>query len=68
MPRPSLGHKWSGRQDSVLAPYLSPGGILGHEFMGTVEEVGRDVTRLSVAAYRMFQEKSDGCIKVVLRP
>ena len=52
----------------MLAPYLSPGGILGHEFMGTVEEVGRDVTWLSVAAYRMFQEKSDGCIKVVLRP
>ena len=24
----------------VLAPYLQPGDILGHEFMGVVEEVG----------------------------
>ncbi|WP_342372299.1 glutathione-dependent formaldehyde dehydrogenase [Propioniciclava soli] len=26
----------------VLAPYLKPGDILGHEFMGVVEEVGSD--------------------------
>lgn len=30
----------------VLAPYLAPGDILGHEFMGIVEEVGSGVTRL----------------------
>ena len=29
---------------TVLAPYLSPGDVLGHEFMGIVEEVGEDVT------------------------
>lgn len=28
-------------------PGLEPGDILGHEFMGVVEEVGRDVTRVS---------------------
>ncbi|MFD4630640.1 zinc-dependent alcohol dehydrogenase [Streptomyces sp. NPDC058284] len=32
----------------VLGPYLDPGDILGHEPMGIVEEVGRDVTELSV--------------------
>jgi threonine dehydrogenase-like Zn-dependent dehydrogenase len=31
---------------SVLAPYLSKGDILGHEFMGIVEEVGSEVTHL----------------------
>jgi threonine dehydrogenase-like Zn-dependent dehydrogenase len=31
----------------VLAPYLQPGDILGHEFMGIVEEVGSGVTNLS---------------------
>jgi threonine dehydrogenase-like Zn-dependent dehydrogenase len=31
----------------VLAPYLQPGDILGHEFMGVVEEVGPDVATLS---------------------
>ncbi|MEU4717063.1 zinc-dependent alcohol dehydrogenase [Micromonospora purpureochromogenes] len=30
----------------VLAPYLKPGDILGHEPMGIVEEVGPGVTRL----------------------
>lgn len=30
----------------VLAPYLKPGDILGHEPMGVVEEVGPGVTRL----------------------
>lgn len=28
---------------NVLAPYLQPGDVLGHEFMGIVEEVGDDV-------------------------
>ncbi len=32
----------------VLAPYLSPGDILGHEFMGIVEEVGSSVGGLRV--------------------
>jgi threonine dehydrogenase-like Zn-dependent dehydrogenase len=32
----------------VLAPYLQPGDILGHEFMGVVEEVGADVGDLQV--------------------
>jgi threonine dehydrogenase-like Zn-dependent dehydrogenase len=32
----------------VLAPYLKPGDILGHEFMGIVEEVGSAVGDLSV--------------------
>ena len=32
----------------VLAPYLKPGDILGHEFMGIVEEVGSGVTDLAV--------------------
>ena len=31
----------------VLAPYLTPGDILGHEFMGIVEEVGSEVDDLS---------------------
>jgi threonine dehydrogenase-like Zn-dependent dehydrogenase len=30
----------------VLAPYLTPGDVLGHEFMGIVEEVGSGVTAL----------------------
>src|SRR3954454_5055937 len=30
----------------VLAPYLKPGDILGHEFMGIVEEVGPAVGNL----------------------
>ncbi len=29
-----------------LTPFLSPGDILGHEFMGTVEEVGPEVTAI----------------------
>ena len=32
----------------VLAPYLQPGDILGHEFMGIVEEVGSGVANLAV--------------------
>ncbi|MCW2833603.1 MAG: fdh [Nocardioides sp.] len=32
----------------VLAPYLKPGDILGHEFMGIVEEVGSAVDNLAV--------------------
>jgi len=32
----------------VLAPYLTPGDILGHEFMGVVEEVGSAVADLAV--------------------
>jgi threonine dehydrogenase-like Zn-dependent dehydrogenase len=32
----------------VLAPYLKPGDVLGHEFMGIVEEVGPDVATLAV--------------------
>jgi threonine dehydrogenase-like Zn-dependent dehydrogenase len=32
----------------VLAPYLKPGDVLGHEFMGIVEEVGSGVTNLAV--------------------
>ena len=31
-----------------LTPYLSRGDILGHEFMGTVEEVGPEVTTIHV--------------------
>ncbi|MEV1008473.1 zinc-dependent alcohol dehydrogenase [Streptomyces sp. NPDC049881] len=30
----------------VLAPFMTPGDILGHEPMGVVEETGRDVTAL----------------------
>jgi threonine dehydrogenase-like Zn-dependent dehydrogenase len=33
---------------NVLAPYLKPGDVLGHEFMGIVEEVGPDARNLSV--------------------
>jgi len=33
---------------NVLGPYIDRGDILGHEFMGIVEEVGSDVGRLSV--------------------
>ena len=33
---------------SVLGPYLKPGDVLGHEFMGIVEEVGPAVEKLSV--------------------
>ncbi|KRB47763.1 zinc-dependent alcohol dehydrogenase [Terrabacter sp. Root181] len=32
----------------VLAPYLQPGDVLGHEFMGIVEEIGPDVATLAV--------------------
>ena len=32
----------------VLAPYLKPGDVLGHEFMGIVEDVGSGVTNLQV--------------------
>jgi threonine dehydrogenase-like Zn-dependent dehydrogenase len=32
----------------VLAPYLTPGDVLGHEFMGIVEEVGPEVATLDV--------------------
>ena len=32
----------------VLAPYLKPGDVLGHEFMGIVEEVGSAVSTLQV--------------------
>jgi threonine dehydrogenase-like Zn-dependent dehydrogenase len=32
----------------VLAPYLQPGDVLGHEFMGIVEEVGSGVANLAV--------------------
>lgn len=32
----------------VLGPYLSKGDVLGHEFMGIVEEVGPAVTNLAV--------------------
>ena len=32
----------------VLAPFLTPGDVLGHEFMGEVVEVGPGVSRLSV--------------------
>jgi threonine dehydrogenase-like Zn-dependent dehydrogenase len=32
----------------VLAPYLTPGDVLGHEFMGEVVEVGADADRLTV--------------------
>ena len=32
----------------VLAPFLQPGDILGHEFMGIVEEVGSGVDNLQV--------------------
>ena len=32
----------------VLGPFMTPGDILGHEPMGVVEEVGGDVTNLSV--------------------
>ncbi|HET7397835.1 MAG TPA: zinc-dependent alcohol dehydrogenase [Intrasporangium sp.] len=32
----------------VLAPYLTPGDVLGHEFMGIVEEVGAAVGNLAV--------------------
>src|SRR6202046_1440561 len=33
---------------TVLAPFLDAGDVLGHEPMGIVEEVGRDVTELRV--------------------
>ena len=31
----------------VLGPYLTPGDILGHEAMGVVTEIGRDITNLT---------------------
>jgi threonine dehydrogenase-like Zn-dependent dehydrogenase len=31
---------------SVLGPFLTPGDVLGHETMGTVEEVGVEVTQI----------------------
>src|SRR5579875_2117410 len=31
----------------VLGPFLEPGDILGHEPMGVVEEVGREVTNIA---------------------
>ena len=31
----------------VLAPYMNPGDVLGHEPMGIVEEVGADVTHIA---------------------
>jgi threonine dehydrogenase-like Zn-dependent dehydrogenase len=31
---------------SVLGPFLAPGDVLGHEAMGTVEEVGPEVTQI----------------------
>lgn len=31
----------------VLAPYMTPGDILGHEPMGVVEEVGPDITHMA---------------------
>ena len=33
---------------NVLAPYLTPGDVLGHEFMGVVEEVGSGAGDLAV--------------------
>lgn len=33
---------------TVLGPFLDKGDVLGHEFMGVVEEVGSDVTNLAV--------------------
>ncbi len=33
---------------TVLAPFLDPGDVLGHEPMGIVEEVGPDVTEVAV--------------------
>jgi threonine dehydrogenase-like Zn-dependent dehydrogenase len=33
---------------TVLAPYLDAGDVLGHEPMGIVEEIGPDVTKLTV--------------------
>lgn len=33
---------------NVLAPYLTPGDVLGHEFMGVVEEVGGETGELQV--------------------
>ncbi len=32
----------------VLGPFLRPGDVLGHEAMGVVEEVGADITNLTV--------------------
>lgn len=32
---------------NVLAPFLEKGDVLGHEFMGIVEEAGRDVTHVA---------------------
>lgn len=32
----------------VMAPFMTEGDVLGHEPMGVVEEVGSDVSRLSV--------------------
>lgn len=32
----------------VLAPFLTPGDVLGHEFMGVVEQVGDEVGHLAV--------------------
>lgn len=45
-------HLYDGR-----IPTMHEGDILGHEFMGNAAE-----------AYRVFQEKQDNCIKVVLKP
>jgi threonine dehydrogenase-like Zn-dependent dehydrogenase len=50
-----------------LAPFMTPGDVLGHEAMGIVEGVGADIDQLRPGD-RKFQQKEGGCLKVVLRP
>lgn len=64
-------------------PSMQHGDILGHEFMGVVVETGRDVRNIQVGdrvithnvsleeapeMYKIFRDKDDACIKVLLKP
>ena len=53
-----------------LVKGMYDGFILGHETMGIVEEVGKDVTKVKKGnhAYEIFDKKEDNCIKVILKP
>lgn len=53
-----------------LVKGMYDGFILGHETMGIVEEVGKNVTKVKKGshAYEIFDKKEDNCIKVILKP
>lgn len=41
--------------------------VMGHEFMGIVEERGENIDDVA-KGYEIFNKKEDGCVKVVLDP